>query len=112
MRISDWSSDVCSSDLPHVSAVPKVMILAVFGIALAAWLVVGSLAEFAERIKLFRAPAATVWSRAVNLPRSAWGMTIAHAGLGVAVAGIVGLSAWTTEDIRVDRKSTRLNSSH
>src|SRR5690606_30296680 len=70
-------------------------LLAVFGMALAAWLILGSLAELAERIKLFGAPAATVWSRAVNLPRSAWGMTIAHAGVGVALAGIVGLTAWT-----------------
>src|SRR5690606_634176 len=83
-------------------------LLAVFGMALAAWLIFGSLAELAERIKLFGAPAATVWSRAVNLPRSAWGMTIAHAGVGVALAGIVGLTAWTVEDIRVMRPGDRM----
>ncbi|MFN4089824.1 MAG: heme lyase CcmF/NrfE family subunit [Alphaproteobacteria bacterium] len=83
-------------------------LLAVFGIALAAWLVFGALAELADRIALFRAPAATVWNRARHLPRAAWGMTVAHAGVGIAVAGIVGLTAWTTEDIRVMRPGDRM----
>ena len=83
-------------------------LLALFGVALAAWLVLGAFAEVAERIALFRAPAATVWSRARNLPRSAWGMTIAHAGVGIVMAGLVGLTAWTSEDIRVVRPGDRI----
>ncbi|QCN95357.1 heme lyase CcmF/NrfE family subunit [Azospirillum argentinense] len=75
-------------------------LLALVGVALAAWAFFGSLAEFAERIRLFRIPAKDSWNRAVNLPRSAWGMTIAHASMGIAIAGMTGTSAWQSETIK------------
>lgn len=75
-------------------------LLALVGIALAAWAFFGSLAEFAERIRLFRVPAKDSWNRAVHLPRSAWGMTIAHACLGISILGMTGTSAWQTEVIQ------------
>ena len=34
------------------------------------------------------------------MPRAAWGMTLAHAGLGVLVAGITGTALWTQERIQ------------
>ncbi|MBP2311403.1 heme lyase CcmF/NrfE family subunit [Azospirillum soli] len=74
-------------------------LLALVGVALAAWAFFGSLAEFAERIRLFRVPLKDSWNRAVNLPRSAWGMTIAHAFMGIAIAGMTGTSAWQSEVI-------------
>ncbi len=74
-------------------------ILALAGIGLAAWAFFGALTEFAERIRLFRAPWPESWRRAKGLPRSAWGQTIAHAGLGIAIAGMVGTSVWQTERI-------------
>jgi len=74
-------------------------LLALVGIALGAWAFVGSLVEFAERIRLFRIPMKDSWNRAVNLPRSAWGMTIAHACVGLAIFGMTGTSAWQTESI-------------
>ncbi|OYD86303.1 heme lyase CcmF/NrfE family subunit [Azospirillum brasilense] len=75
-------------------------LLALVGVALAAWAFFGSLAEFAERIRLFRIPVKDSWNRAVNLPRSAWGMTIAHASMGIAIAGMTGTSAWQSETIK------------
>ncbi|TWA84491.1 cytochrome c-type biogenesis protein CcmF [Azospirillum brasilense] len=75
-------------------------LLALVGIALAAWAFFGSIAEFAERIRLFRIPVKDSWNRAVNLPRSAWGMTIAHACMGIAIAGMTGTSAWQSETIK------------
>ncbi|WP_353858463.1 heme lyase CcmF/NrfE family subunit [Azospirillum formosense] len=75
-------------------------LLALVGVALAAWAFFGSIAEFAERIRLFRIPAKDSWNRAVNLPRSAWGMTIAHASMGIAIAGMTGTSAWQSETIK------------
>lgn len=63
--------------------------LAAAGLALGFWLVVGALAETAERVRLFRAPLAEVFRRAKGLPLGAWGMTLAHAGLGVFVLGAV-----------------------
>ncbi len=74
-------------------------VLAPLGMAFAAWAFFGALTEFAERIRLFRVPAADSWRRAKGLPRSAWGLTIAHAGMGIAVAGMIGTSVWKTERI-------------
>jgi len=71
---------------------------AIFGMGLAAWLAAGTAVEWAERIKLFRAPLGDSWRRALNLPRAAWGMSIAHFGVAVLVAGITA-SAWQTERI-------------
>ncbi len=72
--------------------------LALLGVALSAWAILGALSEFAERIRLFRVPVAESGRRALGLPRSAWGMTLAHIGLGVAIAGMTG-SAWREERI-------------
>jgi cytochrome c-type biogenesis protein CcmF len=78
-------------------------VLAVFGMAIAAWLIVGAMVELAERLKLFRTSLADSLRRASNLPRAAYGMTIAHTGLGIVVAGVVGASAWQVETIQVMR---------
>ncbi len=72
---------------------------AAFGLALAAWLIVGALVGLAERAGLLRRGPSGAARRAAGLPRAAWGMTLAHAGLGVAVAGIVASSAWQSERI-------------
>ncbi len=77
--------------------------LAPFAMGLAAWLVVGALAEVAERVRLFRAPLADTLARAGGLPRAAWGMTVAHAGLGFIVAGVTAVSAWQTEVVTTMR---------
>jgi cytochrome c-type biogenesis protein CcmF len=69
------------------------------GLALAAWMFAGSMTELAERLRLFRDPLGTVLRRAVRLPRAAWGMTFAHAGMAVVLAGITGSVAWTEQRI-------------
>jgi len=71
------------------------------GLALAAWLFVGTLVEWAERIKLFQGPLAESFDRARRLPRAAYGMSITHAALAVVIVGITGSAAWTTEKIQV-----------
>ena len=71
--------------------------LAALGMALAVWLFAGALFEFATRIMLFKCPLTTSLRRARHLPRAQWGMTFAHAGLGILVAGIVGMTAWRHE---------------
>jgi cytochrome c-type biogenesis protein CcmF len=78
-------------------------VLAAGGMALAVWVIAGSLVELASRVQLFRAPLAHSWQRARGLPRSAYGMTIAHIGVGVLVAGITASSAWQSEAILVMR---------
>jgi cytochrome c-type biogenesis protein CcmF len=78
-------------------------ILAACGIALAAWLVAGSVLDLAGKIGLFRLTPAAMLNRIRHLPRSTWGMTLAHGSLGIMVAGITATSAWQTESIRMMR---------
>ncbi len=78
-------------------------ILAPLGLGLGIWLVAGAVVELAERIRLFRAPVATSWSRFVGLPRAAFGVALGHAGVGVTVLGIVAVTAYETEVITTIR---------
>jgi cytochrome c-type biogenesis protein CcmF len=71
-------------------------VLAILGLGLAMWTALGVITEWAERIKLFRVSPAQSWKRAVNLPRAAIGMTLAHLGLAITVAGI-SAQAWQKE---------------
>ena len=72
-------------------------LLALAAVGLAAWLFVGALVEWADRVKLFRTSPADSWRRARNLPRAAHGMTLAHSGLAIVMAGAIGSSVWKTE---------------
>jgi cytochrome c-type biogenesis protein CcmF len=71
--------------------------LASGGLVVGFWLIGGALLELAERLKLFRAPAAESARRAKGLPRGAWGTTLAHAGLGLFVLGASFETAWRVE---------------
>ena len=73
--------------------------LAAGGLAVGAWLILGAAAETAERVKLFRAPLAETLRRARGLPLGAWGMTLAHAGLGVFVLGAVVETSFKVEAV-------------
>jgi len=73
--------------------------LAILAIALAFWLLLATAKEWAMRIKLFSAPFSESLRRARNLPRAAHGMSMAHAGMAVAILGFVGSSAWKSEEV-------------
>ena len=75
-------------------------VLAALGMGFATWLVVGTMVELTSRVRLFRADLGESLRRLGGMPRSAWGMTLAHMGLGIVVAGITASSAWKIEDIR------------
>ena len=77
--------------------------LPAFGIGLAVWLAGAVLTEFAGRIGLFRVSAGESWRRAIGLPRAAFGMSAAHMGLAVLVAGVTASSAWRSEIITAMR---------
>jgi cytochrome c-type biogenesis protein CcmF len=68
-------------------------------IGLAVFVILGALSDLAERINLFRAPLPVSFRRAKGLPRSAWGTVFAHAGVGVALIGIVCETTWNSEHI-------------
>ncbi len=76
-------------------------IMAPLGMFVGVWLMVGTLVEFMERIRLFDGDAGRVWSRARHLPRAAYGMTLAHLGLAIAVIGMTGAGAWKSEEVKV-----------
>ena len=70
-----------------------------FGVGLAAWLIAGALSELAYRIRLGSASPGDSLRRLAGLPRSAFGTTVAHAGVGMTVLGIVAAITWSTENI-------------
>ena len=74
-------------------------VLAALGVGLAVWLIGGAVFEILWRVKFMRAPFAESLRRASGLPRSSWGTMLAHAGLGITLLGIVGVTAWKTEII-------------
>ncbi|MEX0589691.1 MAG: heme lyase CcmF/NrfE family subunit, partial [Xanthobacteraceae bacterium] len=71
------------------------------GIALfvALFAIAGAVTELADRIALFRAPLSHSLVRARGLPRSAFGSAFAHAGIGIALLGVVAESGWSEERI-------------
>jgi len=73
------------------------------GIALAAWAMLGVLADLADRSGLAKQPLDAVWRRLRHLPHGTWGYSIAHFGVGVLIAGIVVSTAWRSERIETVR---------
>ena len=74
-------------------------LLVPFAIGLAFYVMAGALTEIVERTGLLRVPFATALARARGLPRSAWGATFAHFGLGITLLGIIGETQWSLERI-------------
>jgi cytochrome c-type biogenesis protein CcmF len=68
-----------------------------FGIGMATWLALASISEWADRVKITKSGAL---SRIAALPRAAHGMTIAHLGMAVLIAGVAGAGAWKQERIQ------------
>ena len=68
-----------------------------FGLMLGTWLVAGAGIDLLTR----SGRGTGRIGRLMRLPRADWGKAVAHAGLGITIAGIAGLLAWEAEDIRV-----------
>ncbi len=68
-------------------------------IGLAVFVIAGALCDLVERTGLFRVPLAIALRRARGLPRATWGTAFAHAGVGVALIGIVCETTWNSEYI-------------
>jgi cytochrome c-type biogenesis protein CcmF len=69
-------------------------------IGLAVFVIAGAVIDTAERTGLFRLPLEIALRRMRGLPRSAWGTMFAHAGVGLALIGIVCETSWNSENIR------------
>jgi cytochrome c-type biogenesis protein CcmF len=83
-------------------------VLGYLAIMLAFWLFAATLREWAMRVRLFESSFGEVRRRARNLPRSAYGMTLAHTGLAIAIFGFVGSSVWKSEEIIFVRPGTQV----
>ena len=79
---------------------PKQALSAV-GIAVGVWLILGTLTEIVERVRLFRGPLVASARRFRKLSMGTWGMTLAHAGLGVFVLGAVVETGYQVEAAEV-----------
>ena len=84
-------------------------LLAPVFLALGVWVMAGSIAEWAGRIKLRSAGRDEVLRRARNLPRAAYGGMLAHFGVGLMVVGIVATSAWQSETVKALQPSESLD---
>jgi cytochrome c-type biogenesis protein CcmF len=65
-------------------------LLPALGFALALWVVLAAAADFADRVRLGRAPLRESLARARGLPRGIVGGIVAHAAVGICLAGIAG----------------------
>jgi cytochrome c-type biogenesis protein CcmF len=74
--------------------------MAAAGVALGAWLIAGTLTELAERSRLGRTGLGEAARRLARLPRGAWGMTLAHIGLGVFIIGVAVETSWRAEAVQ------------
>jgi len=83
-------------------------VAAALGFGLAVWLAVAVVTEWAERVRLFRVPLGQSLSRAIGLPRAAYGMTLAHLGLAVFIMGAVGETFFSSEVVRYARAGDRI----
>ncbi len=81
--------------------------LAPIGLTLAAWIILGAVADFASRSRFGKIPFKDSMRRLRNLPRSDWGKVLAHSGLGLVIFGISSVTAWQTEDIRTTQYGER-----
>ncbi len=82
-------------------------VAAPLGIGLGVYLVLGSLNEILTRSWSRGTPLSVAWRKARGLPRSAWGTTIAHTGVGLTVIGIAA-TAWGVEAIGSLKPGERL----
>ncbi len=73
-------------------------ILAVVGCLIGFWIILSTLTDISLRMKLFNGPIQTSLRRASGFPRSFWGGSLAHCGVGVTILGMVGTSLWVTEE--------------
>jgi cytochrome c-type biogenesis protein CcmF len=81
-------------------------VAAPLGLGLGLFVILGAIWDIGERIGRAKG-AHAMWSRAVGLPRSAWGAAIAHMGVGLSVIGIAA-TAWNVETLGLMRPGDRL----
>ena len=72
---------------------------AALGMALGLWLILGALTDLALKSGIGKAVPSVAFKRLIGLPLSVFGTALAHAGLGLTVLGIVGVTTLEKEHI-------------
>ncbi len=67
-------------------------------IGLAVWVMLGAIAELVYRSGFPRVSLSVALSRLAGLPKSVYGSACAHFGLGVLLLGVIGATAFSSED--------------
>ena len=79
------------------------------GMTISLLLLTATLTELAGRIKLFRSSLRESINQLFRQTRASWGMTLAHAGLAIAIAGITASSSWKVESIQIMKFGDQVN---
>ena len=87
-------------------------VLAPFGVGIAIFVMVGAVTDIAERTMILRLPFNVALRRAIGLPRSVWGTSFAHFGIGASLLGIVSVTAWGSEHIAAIKPGEVIDVSH
>jgi cytochrome c-type biogenesis protein CcmF len=74
-------------------------LFAALGLALGAWLIVGSFMVMARRWRIGQVSWAEARGLARSTPLAVWGLVIAHAGLGVTAIGTTSVTAFQTNKV-------------
>ncbi len=75
------------------------LVFAALGIALSVWIILGSLWALLVRIRLGQTSLDASVALLMSTPRAAFGMILAHLGLGLVVGAITVVSTWQRENI-------------
>jgi len=75
------------------------VILAVAGLGLALWVIVGAMTDIFVKTGLAGTPLAKRWARLRQLPGAFWGTAFAHMGLGITLFGILAVAVFGQERI-------------
>ena len=90
-----WWAGLIAAVVGAIALYGAAKVLPALAFAGATWMVLGAAAEIIERIRLFRIPVRDSFSRLIGLRLSLWGTALGHAGMGITVAGIAGMSLAT-----------------
>jgi cytochrome c-type biogenesis protein CcmF len=71
------------------------------GFMAAAWMILGAAAAVVQRVRPFRQPWRVTRARLGAQPLAVWGAAVAHAGLGVTIAGIAGMALASSSVVAV-----------
>jgi cytochrome c-type biogenesis protein CcmF len=87
-------------------------VLAPFVAGVAVFVMAGAVTDIVERTQILRAPFGVALRRGLGLPRSTWGTSFAHFGLGATLLGIVAVTAWGSERIAEMKVGDNLDIAH